>query len=354
MAYGGLAGLLALGAGAATAAPPADLADCAAITDDGDRLRCYDGLATAARSGAPGGAGRPGGAADAEVRPALALPTPRPEPAATPTPEPAAASSVLARHWELDPASQRGVFHFRPHHENYLIATYNPSPNDAPYRPLRALSPEADSLSKAELAFQIGFKLKLAEDVADQPLDLWFGYTQRSFWQVTNQEASSPFRETDYQPELMAVIPTDLALPGLRLRFLNLGVIHQSNGQATALSRSWNRVYAQAGFERPNFTLLARVWKRFNEAAGEDDNPDIIDYLGRGDLVGTYRWNGNAVSLLTRYNFQTDKGAAQLAWTFPLVSNLNGYLQYFAGYGQTLIDYDAFQRVLGLGVLVDF
>ena len=52
-------------------------------------------------------------------------------------------------------------------------------------------------------------------------------------------------------------------------------------------SRSWNRTYAQLGVDKGNFSLVGgRVWKRVNEAADDDNNPDIIDYMGRGDLMG--------------------------------------------------------------------
>jgi phospholipase A1 len=152
----------------------------------------------------------------------------------------------------------------------------------------------------------------------------------------------------------MMVIPADINLLGLRMRLLNLGITHQSNGQTSLLSRSWNRVYVQAGFERGNFTLFTRAWKRLEEDANNDDNPDITDYMGHGDMVATYHWNQHEFSLLARRNFHTDKGAAQLSWAFPLVSNLKGYMQYFMGYGQTLIDYNSYQRALGLGVLVEF
>lgn len=266
---------------------------------------------------------------------------------------PPKASSRTAEHWELDDASKQGTFYFRPHRENYLVGTYNSDPNNAPYRPFRRINPDTE-LSHGELAFQLSFKLKLAEKPANLPVDVWFGYTQRSFWQAANQEASSPFRETNYQPEVMAVVPTNLNLLGLQLRFLNLGLEHQSNGQGSLLSRSWNRVYLQAGLERGDFELLVRAWKRVKEDADEDNNPRITDYLGHGDMVGKYHWNGHEFSLLMRRNFNTDKGAAQLGWAFPLNERLRGYVQFFSGYGYSLIDYNVSQRILGLGVMVTY
>jgi phospholipase A1 len=191
------------------------------------------------------------------------------------------------------------------------------------------------------------------ESPADLPADLWFGYTQQSFWQAANHDASSPFRESNYQPELMAVVPTSLDLFGIDVRFLNIGLVHQSNGQTSTLSRSWNRVYLQTGLEHGDFSLLARVWKRFDESAASDNNPDIVDYMGHGDLIGTYRWHGHEFTALARHNFRTSKGALQLGWAFPLSGKLSGYVQLFSGYGQSLIDYNDAQKVIGLGVLIN-
>jgi len=52
--------------------------------------------------------------------------------------------------------------------------------------------------------------MKLVEKAFSSPADLWFGYTQRSFWQAYNTDASSPFGESNYEPELMAVLPLNL------------------------------------------------------------------------------------------------------------------------------------------------
>jgi phospholipase A1 len=321
---------------------PQQLQQCTAISDDHDRLACFDALAAnvAAKNENPMQMQPPSAAAAAQTE--------------TPLADAKERSSYLDDHWELVPEKKRGVFKLRPHRDNYLIANYNPSPNNTPYRPFRSLTPGSGDLSRNELSYQIGFKLKVLENVAHSPVDVWFGYTQRSFWQASNHKASSPFRETDYQPEVMAVAPLDFKLLGVRARFVGLGFVHQSNGQASTLSRSWNRVYAQAGFERGDFSLVARVWQRINEARISDDNPDIIDYMGHGDVTGAYRHNGHELSVLTRYNFSTSKGALQLGWAFPLESNLKGYVRVFSGYGHSLIDYNAYQKAIGFGVLINF
>lgn len=154
--------------------------------------------------------------------------------------------------------------------------------------------------------------------------------------------------------ELMAVFPLDVDVAGMKLKFANVGLVHESNGQMNPLSRSWNRTDLQLGLERGDFTLLTRVWKRVNESRDDDDNADIIDYMGRGDIVGTWRSGGHQLSLLTRYNFSTDKGALQLGRAFPLAQRLKGYVQYFSGYGHSLIDYNGKEQVLGLGLQVTF
>ena len=322
-----------------------DLAGCAQITDAAQRLACYDRLAGVSPSPAQAAAAvssPPAAQSEREVQSALDL-----------SPEKTRGFS-LADHWELDREHKRGVFNFRPHNATYLMITRTAHPNDAPYRPFRNLADFNTDLAHNELVYQLSFKTKVLEDIGKKPVDLWFGYTQNSFWQAGNRQASSPFRETNYQPELMAVMPLNFDVLGMHASYLNLGVVHQSNGQASTLSRSWNRVYAQLGLERAGFTVLGRVWKRVNEAASDDNNPNIVDYMGRGDLAVTYRNNGHDYSALLRRNFSTNRGAVQLSWAFPLAGHFKGYVQYFSGYGQSLIDYNYYQNVVGVGLLGTF
>ena len=338
---------------------PEQLADCARMADTTGRLACFDRLA-AAHGAAPSSAGT-APAASLEVAAAApgqqptAFPTkPQPDPAASVDPVvEAAAEYTMDSHWELDQKHRRGTFAFRPHNPNYLIATRTYRPNQAPYAPFRAAD-FAGKLSHAELEFQLGFKMKAVETAFELPVDVWFGYTQNSFWQAGNRAASSPFRETNYQPEVMLVTPLHFSVFGTNLKFLNLGFNHQSNGQSSTLSRSWNRVYAQVGLERGRLAMTAKVWKRISEDIEDDNNPDILDYMGRAELAGTYRIDGHEFSAMVRRNLHTNKGATQLGWAFPLAGPLKGYVNWFSGYGQSLIDYNYFQRSVGAGVMVKY
>ena len=327
----------------AQAASIADWEGCSSIPADVDRLACYDRVSGRAQ---PEAAPAPPADARADLQPEM------PPVAAQPEPAEPKLLSTLSRHWELDDEAKQGAFLFRPHRPNYFLPIkYSNSPNNTPFQDT-FIQPDL-GLDNLEAELQLSFKIKGMEGVfGHDNLDLWFGYTITSFWQAYNDTISSPFRETNYEPEAMLTYRTNYEIAGFRGRFVSLGMLHQSNGRAENLSRSWNRVYAQFGFERDNLVLLIRPWYRLPERDEDDDNPDIEDYLGQGDLQVVYRKGRNAYSLMLRNNFKRsdNRGAVKLNWSFPLYGRLKGYVQYFNGYGESLIDYNHSQQSIGLGV----
>jgi phospholipase A1 len=270
--------------------------------------------------------------------------------------------SFLDRRWELSPESKRGTFSIRPYKPVYLLPVYhNRSPNLRPSspNPLNTVQEgeEAENLARNELKFQLSLKTKVMENMFGDNGDLWFAYTQSSRWQVTNQELSRPFRETNYEPELMFTWRTSWSdlreATGWEPRLLGLSLNHQSNGRALPLSRSWNRLVGMIGIEKENTMLQFRPWLRIGEDAAEDDNPDISEFMGRGDMLLVHKREGHEYSLLARHNFRggdESRGAVQVDWAFPLTSNLRGHLQYFTGYGESLIDYNYRSDYLGVGL----
>jgi len=263
--------------------------------------------------------------------------------------------SLLDTRWELARDSKLGIFNFRAYKPVYLFPVFwSSSTNPHPFSPSRGTATDVDSLNSLEAKFQISFKTKAVENLFGDNGDIWMAYTQSSRWQVYNGAASRPFRETDYEPEVMLAFRTGYGLLGWKGRLAAVGINHQSNGRSDPLSRSWNRVVFNFGFDRERWALNLRPWIRIPERGNGDDNPDISDYMGRGDatLVRTFA-NGQQMSLALRHSLRGGDrahGAVQFDWAFPLHDTFRGHLQVFDGYGESLIDYNHRSTYVGLGI----
>ena len=105
----------------------------------------------------------------------------------------------------------------------------------------------------------------------------------------------------------------------------------------------------------PYWALVLRPWYRIKEGSREDNNPDIEDYIGRGDAMLVYRHGNHELAAIARHSLRggdRSHGALQLDWGFPLDGPLRGHIQVFSGYGESLIDYNHRQNVIGLGFSV--
>lgn len=338
-----LAALALAAAAAAWGADKPTLEECLATQGDTERLQCYDRLHE--RQAAP-----PAPASAVPVAPAPAAPA-----ALLP---PQLADDSLDARWDLD-GRNRGFVVPRPYRAMYaLVGDWTNDINRQPTSPSpghTVTSPLV--LRPVESKYQISFKSKLAE--LPWNVDLWAAYTQSSRWQVYNPADSRPFRETNYEPELMFVKPLDLEVPlaGGKLRMLALGYNHQSNGRALPLSRSWNRIVGTLVYENGQWTTEIRPWVRIPENLADDDNPDISDYAGRGELRIARRFGTHFVSVLLRHSLRggsRSHGAAQVDYVFPIpgYNELHGQLQVFNGYAESMIDYNVYQTRIGLGVTI--
>ena len=263
--------------------------------------------------------------------------------------------SLLDSRWELSPESKLGTWNIRSYQPIYLMPGFWTSKkNEFPQSENPQNTVEEDqNLTSIEAKFQLSLKTKAVENILGNNGDLWLGYTQSSRWQVYNSEESRPFRETNYEPEASFVLRTNYDLFGLNWRMLGLTINHQSNGRSDPLSRSWNRVMLNLGFEKDNFALMVRPWYRFEENRDDDNNPEIKNYIGRGDMTAFYRHNEHDFSLMLRHTLKggdDNRGAIQFDWSFPISGRLRGQFQLFDGYGESLIDYNHRATYVGLGV----
>ena len=339
------------GPSAAQNPDPMDIRACTSITSDATRLACYDqatGRVNPTATQEQTDKSAPASIFGHDARPDSS-------PVAAAKPANATAHSLLDSRWELSPESKLGTFNLRGYRPIYILPVFASSnPNDRPHSP----NPDNDvsqseQWDNVEGKFQISLKTKVWQGVFGDEGDLWVGYTQSSRWQIYNEQLSRPIRETNYEPEAMLVFNTNYHLFGWDGRLLGLSFDHQSNGRDTPLSRGWNRVIANIGFERPNWVVMFRPWWRVPENRSDDDNPDISNYMGRGDVQIVHEWNGEEFSLMLRHSLHggaNSRGAARFTWSFPLAGNLRGYLQAFKGYGESLIDYNHNATYLGVGI----
>ncbi|MDB5802213.1 MAG: putative phospholipase [Rhodocyclales bacterium] len=246
---------------------------------------------------------------------------------------------------------------FRQYKQNYLLPwTMTRPPNNAPSSPNSQNQVTADYPNEvAELKFQLSLKSRLPFTQDASRHAWWLAYTQQSQWQFYDSEHSRPFRDSNYEPELIYsydLSQTNTADWLMTPQFINFGVVHRSNGQSLPRSRSWNRIYVQLGLEQAigpgNLALLIRPWWRIPEKAERDDNPDIGHYQGYGDLELRY-WTGRQV-----YSLVARKRALQFDVALPIWRTLNLHLQYFTGYGESLIDYNQRHQTFGLGISLPY
>jgi phospholipase A1 len=350
---------IGLAALAGTAEAAQTLADCAAIGPAADRLACYDRLAGRAPpdlpNALPAAATSAGGAAPSSTSELAQKDVPVPAGRA----EPGGSGSLMSKFWELDPQDKRGIFNFVGYRPNYILPLHlTTHVNRAPQSPTQKVVLQPD-YRNAEAKFQLSLRTKVLQDVLLPGGDLWLAFTQQALWQIWNSKDSKPFRNSDYEPEAIFVVPTPEAWRALpfdwQWRYAQFGLAHQSNGQSDPLSRSWNRVYLGAGFERGDWSFSTRFKQRLNEPYATDNNPDLVHFRGRGEFQFNWASGPATASLLYRSTLRNARfGALQFEWSYPLVreqpNGLRWFVQVFHGYGETLTDYNFRQTSLGAGV----
>lgn len=206
---------------------------------------------------------------------------------------------------------------------------------------------------ESEFVYQISLKLNLFSS------NVFFAYTQKSYWQIYNANDSRPFRETNYNPEIFYRWKPELGwCPDCGL---DLGFEHESNGKDVQDSRSWNRVYFTAFHAWKRTLVNLKLWYRIPEDPKKtpddpkgDDNPNIDDYYGYGELRVQQRLfrHNHLAALMLRGNPSTGKGAVELNYSVPFGDYLYWNVYVFNGYGDSLIDYNRSMTRVGIGVML--
>ncbi|OGU14378.1 MAG: phospholipase [Geobacteraceae bacterium GWC2_53_11] len=255
--------------------------------------------------------------------------------------------SALEQRIKHEMLAKESIFSILPHKPNYLLpVSYNISPNNAAYA--------NEKLDNLEVKFQLSIKTPIWENIIGENSALYVAYSQLAFWQAYNSGSSSPFREINFEPEAYYAFKTGHELLGVTSEVVTLGFVHQSNGRTKPESRSWNRIVGNLLFSSGDTYVAVKTWFRIPEEDNDDDNPHMEKYYGYGELLILQKLRDNTVTLMLRNNLRTsgNKGAVQVDWSFFLHNKLKGYVQYFNGYGESLVDYNHANNRIGVGVML--
>ncbi|MCL9783503.1 phospholipase A [Vibrio sp. S4M6] len=233
-----------------------------------------------------------------------------------------------------------GISFYKP---TYILPFYyTGSPYQAVYT---GQTPDDQEVMHSEFKSQFSFRMPLWRDMFGNPnYSLNAGYTQLFYWQFYAK--SQYFRETDYEPE---VFFSDHFQKNWRISY---GVVHQSNGRGGEYERSWNRIYANLETSGDNWLLSIKPWKLvFKPESSDLHNPNIAHYLGHEKIRYLYRFDNNMTTSVAITNIESgmQRGSVEVDYTIPVLSNMSLMLQYFNGYGQSLIEYDHRTQSVGIG-----
>lgn len=243
-----------------------------------------------------------------------------------------------------------------PHKGTYLLPiVYNTKPHEDLYSQIKGtMDPQkGDFYKKEEAEFQISFMIPIQNKLFGSNFDLNIAYTHHAWWQLYNKEYSRPFRETNYMPEMFVryVDPSTSKFAGFDLMAADMGFAHQSNGQIQIISRSWNRLFGRAFLQSHGFKFLVTGWYRIPETAKEDENRDIYEYMGYGELEIAKTLGRHTLTLkapLVARHFSAD-----FKYSYPWKDNLRWYFSYESGYAHSLIEYNRYTQRFGAGFVLD-
>jgi phospholipase A1 len=264
-----------------------------------------------------------------------------------------ALTSAIERKEILEEKAIKIPFVILPHRPNYIMPiSYTQTPHDEEIS--EVVGDSWPGYQNVEAMFQISVKYQIHQFDKANKNRLYVAYTNKSFWQVYSENISRPFRETNHEPELFLQLAPNWGY----INHMTLSLNHQSNGQFQGFSRSWNRIIAGIYHRDGSSIYGLEPWWRIPETKKADpndptdnDNPDIHKYLGYGNFIW-YKKVGRE-SLMFRlgnnFDFDENRSWAEVEFTFPLGRRFLGFVQYYEGYGHSLIEYNKYQRRIGFG-----
>lgn len=205
--------------------------------------------------------------------------------------------------------------------------------------------------NNSDIKFQVSLWHRLFNSISPLNIYMFITYSQKSFWDIYRR--SAPFSDNNYNPGIGVGhnFIQNNKIVGLAL----FQVEHESNGRDSIASRSWNK-FTLTGIRRinKNFSLQAKIWVPFLVAK---ENRNILNYNGIGHIATTYvsdnarLWCSFLVTKRGGWNFNANF-QIEAAWKLFPRDNQYLFLQFYNGYGESLLKYNEFKHSLRLGIVI--
>jgi len=203
----------------------------------------------------------------------------------------------------------------------------------------------------SDVKFQISFQQRLTKSVLPGHTYLYLFYSQKAMWNVL--ERSLPFHDLNFNPGIG--VSRFIILKNRLVGKATMMIEHESNGRDGIASRSWNKIsWAGEAYISPFLMAHAKFWIPIIDG---EYNRDILKYMGISQagfqakslddkwvldmtLVKRQGWN---------LNFNT---IIQLGYRINHNSNQFIMLQYYNGYGESMLDYNQYHSRIRFGLLI--
>ncbi|WP_368666915.1 phospholipase A [Dysgonomonas sp. 511] len=210
---------------------------------------------------------------------------------------------------------------------------------------------EKPTSDNSDAKFQVSIRQKLTNSTLPFKTYFFLTYTQKAFWDVFKE--SFPFRDLNYNPTIglgRALVRHNRFLGTITLQFE-----HESNGKGGDDSRSWNKISFGTNLTlNDRWTLHSKAWIPIVDGT---NNKNIVKYAGWGQIGMDYsgpRRKYTFSCLVTKRGGFNLNANVTANFAVRLFSDDNQYLfvEYYNGYGESMLEYKQYRQRLRLGIVI--
>lgn len=251
------------------------------------------------------------------------------------------AQILQAKYFNIDGDSVRRAFdnesYFSLYKDNYLAAgtTVGSKPTS----------------KNSDVKFQVSVSQRLTKSTLPFNSYFFLFYNQRVYWNVF--ENSMPVHDFNFNPGIG--LSKLLISKGKLVGKASLLIEHESNGKDSIFSRSWNKISLCGSiYISPQLMIHAKYWIPIIDGM---HNKDILRYCGifqNGiQVMSNDKRFGMAITLVKRQGWNLNFNTI-VEFNFRMFKQDNQFLflQYYNGYGESLIDYNKYQSRLRFGFVI--